>query len=157
MQTVAQRLASFQVEQQLAKRRTSSQRKKVQHTATWPHQTPTPEDVRLPFYSSIGLMLTVHLSSRAQVSSTIRHPAILTMLRVSNAMPNLMDGNLQTMPLRSILHILRIAPGLSVSQWEKVKNTIRLQNAWSRHAQRHMETYGHMKERRTGNVRSRNW
>ena len=45
MRTVANRLASFQGEHQVAKRRASTQKKKTQSTAAWPHATPAPEDV----------------------------------------------------------------------------------------------------------------
>ena len=41
MRTFVEREASFKIEHQLAKRRASDQKKKIQTTAIWPHTTPT--------------------------------------------------------------------------------------------------------------------
>jgi len=157
MQTVAQRLASFQGEQQVAKRRTSNQRKKGQNTAAWPHQTPTPDDVRIPDIRSSIDLLTSRSSWPAQGSSTTQHLGVSTM---SNALPatlNLMDGSLLTMQSPNILHTLQIAPGPSAYPLARVKNTTQMKSAWSKRERRHIATCGRTKERRTGSARPTNW
>lgn len=46
MLTYAARLATFNTEHQLTKRRASSQKKKQASTVSWPHESPSGEEVR---------------------------------------------------------------------------------------------------------------
>jgi len=49
MLTYTARLATFNTEHQLTKRRASSQKKKQPSAVSWPHESPSGEEVLLPF------------------------------------------------------------------------------------------------------------
>ena len=84
MLTYTARLATFNTEHQLTKRRASNQKKKQPSAVSWPHESPSGEEVAFvhPLFISTH---SDHDSLLAPASSSNPHPTATTMLNVFTA------------------------------------------------------------------------
>lgn len=126
MLTFSARVATFASEHQLTKRRASSQKKKQPSTVSWPHESPSAEQVSPIRAISLILPLTYTHSLRAPASSSSPPLTATTMSNVSTAPLNSMDGRARMSPSKSTWPTRLNAPTPSVcpSRTSPPKNAI---------------------------------
>lgn len=111
--TLAGRLATFEVAHRLPKRRSSAAKKKGPAAVSWPHESPAPEEVGATLIEQEGSHANDQSYSSAMLASTIPQPPPVTiMLSASTVKRTWTAGTRTTTQPTSISHFRPIAPGL---------------------------------------------